>query len=420
MIKKRVRTFVWLLCGLMVLAVSLIISVSSDIYASLHSEDKYRSQALSKKSVVGTFNPSLLSHRLIQWDETHGVARHDIAARAYGNTSRFLDEVKSRCHSTDRNEAFFRCANTILGKNFYYRASNPVTPAWAAGYSDCDLNVYLLIDAAASAGKNADIVYAPGHAFLSFLSEKTGLPNYWETTTDHNNGVMADLADDFYRKTPQHFYYSPFPAQVAERLYPALIIDETGKGSASEILGPLLKEYPDNPLLTDQLYSYKSEINAEDAEKIEDLLKTDTSSVSKKIIVARYFADRGDRDNALNFLNRIDDSNCGAECLSLKQHFSLYYRAIAVIINTANEHNVVIPFPLIAGVIAKTATNLYPVMLLVLFSVLVSLTVLRLLSIPYKKPMKSASFSVQKGTLSGSQESAADKPGSPPSSAPEH
>ena len=417
--KLRVRELLWLLSGLLLLAVTALLSVTSDVYDSLHAEDKYRSQVTNKENVPGTYNPSLLSHRLIHRDETQGVTTSEQALRAYGNTSRFLDEVKSQCHSEDTNAVFFRCANAILGKNFYYRPSNPVTPAWAAGYSDCDLNVYLLLDAAASAGKTANIVYAPGHAFLAFISEKTGEQNYWETTAGHNNGAMANLDAAFYRKTLQHFYYSPFPAQIAEQLYPALIIDEAGQESALKLLTSLLLVYPGNPLLTDQFYSHKPGINAGDIEKIEDLLKTDISSVSKKIIVARYFADRGESDEALNFLNRINDNHCGSECLNLKQLFSWYYRAMFMAINIAKEQGVIIPFPVLSGAIAHIPENLYDLMFLLLYAVVPALTVTWLLSLRRQKPLKSASTDVLTDMFSGSQEPVDDKQDTQPLSSPE-
>lgn len=369
-IKLRIRGVLWVLSALLVIAGALVFTVASDIYGSLHSEDNHRSQVISKKLVVDTYNSSFLSHRLIHWDENNGVASHALALRAYGNVSRYLSEVKSQCHSGETNAIFFGCANAILGKNFYYKGSNPVTSAWAAGYSDCDLNVYLLLDAATLAGKTAYIVYSPGHAFLAYFSEKTGELNYQETTAEHNNGLMADLADPFYRKTPQRFYYSPLSAQVAEQLYPALIIDETGKENALNVLVPLLQAFPDNPILTDQLFSYQHEISAGDIEKIEDLLRTDISSVTKKVIVARYFADRGDRHEALNYLNRIDDSHCGSECLSLKGNFSWYYQAMLMVIDTAKMHGVSIPFPVLAGAIARLINDLSSLMFLVVPSLI--------------------------------------------------
>jgi hypothetical protein len=63
-IKLRIRGVLWVLSALLVIAGALVFTVASDIYGSLHSEDNYRSQVISKKLVVA-YNSSFLSHRLI-------------------------------------------------------------------------------------------------------------------------------------------------------------------------------------------------------------------------------------------------------------------------------------------------------------------------------------------------------------------
>ena len=80
-IKLRIRGVLWVLSALLV-AGALVFTVASDIYGSLHSEDNYRSQVISKKLVVDAYNSSFLPHRLIHWDENNSAASHALTLRA--------------------------------------------------------------------------------------------------------------------------------------------------------------------------------------------------------------------------------------------------------------------------------------------------------------------------------------------------
>ena len=339
---KKLRWHVVLIAMILpVVAIAfVIISVASDVHTDLKSKEAKSRLVTSRTSVRGEFDPKLMTHRLILWDEKQGVANDVMAANAYGNVSRFLTETASACNSEQKNIDFLSCANNVLARNFYYKASNPVAPAWSQQYSDCDLNVYLMLDAMERAGKKGSIVYAPGHAFLAFKDEITGEWLYWETTWNYNRGKQADLSDTFYRMTPQHFYYTPMSSASAEQLYPSLILREAGTDKSDAILSHLLQLYPDNPLLTDRYFRYKKVINDIDAKKIEDLINTDITSSDKLVILARYFIDNGQESKAASYLNRIADDECDMMCLRLKQHFSLYYRSILSVSEILKSHGI--------------------------------------------------------------------------------
>lgn len=393
----------------------VIMSITSDVKTDLQNKEAEGRRVTIRQSASGEFDPQLMTHRLIHWDEEQGVANHVMAARAYGNVSRFLTETKSECHSGLTRVDFLRCASDVLGRNFYYRGSNPVTPAWSEQYSDCDLNVYLMLDAAERAGKKASIVYAPGHAFLAFKDEATDEWLYWETTGEQNRGEQADLTNAFYRKTPQHFYYTPVSSASAEQLYPSLIIKEAGKEKHNAVLSPLLHLYPDNPLLTDRYYRYKNIINDDDAKKIKDLLQTDITSVDKKEILAKYFMDKGQNTLAVNYLNRISDDQCGRMCLSLKQHFSLYYRSIFIVTETLESHGITVTTDFIIASFNSALNTL--LMLTVLLIGLMSMFPL-LKSGVCKTILKSVTVRHRPGTTSDSLLPEAEQRGSPPSSGP--
>ncbi|MBS2525934.1 hypothetical protein KFY69_28255, partial [Salmonella enterica subsp. enterica serovar Typhimurium] len=135
-----------------------------------------------KESIAGEKDPTLLSHRMISFDKENNIITSETAALAYGNTLKYLHSVRAKCNPNVKTTNFLECANNILGDNFYYHQSPMVSLAWANHYSDCDLNVYLLMDALKQAGKNSSIVYAPGHAFLAFTDGSNNSVQFWETT----------------------------------------------------------------------------------------------------------------------------------------------------------------------------------------------------------------------------------------------
>lgn len=288
---------------------------------------KHEQAARSRPGVYGHYDPLLLSHRLVEFDRLSGIASTERASLAFGNTQAWFSEVRKQCNRLLSNKDYLVCANQLLGRHFYYWPAQAVSDGWADHYSDCDLNVYLLMDAMHMAGREADILYAPHHAFISYRDESTREWLYWETTAKHNTGDIADLQLDFYRKTPSHFYYTPKPAAYAESIYPTLVIDKiTPADRRRALLSDLHQRYPDNPIVQDTWYEQKSDITREDAQLLLSLLKTDITSVSKRILLVNYFLNHNEESKAKRVLSEISDEDCGDACLRLKSQHSVSYR----------------------------------------------------------------------------------------------
>lgn len=289
----------------------------------------YKYDAISQGDESGTKDASLISHRMIDFDLETGVISPANAALAYGNTQHFLRDVKNKCLPPDplTTLQYLSCANTVLGAHFYYKPSAPVSIAWMNHYSDCDLNVYLLFDALNLAGIVADIVYAPGHAFIHITDKKTKSSYFWETTARHNTGNLASLSDKYlYEKNKNEFYYSPKPSLFAEHLYPMLTLDTHNRKNRSESLAKLMSEFPDNPMVLDYWYEDKESLSITDINNIKKLLTTDITSTDKRIILARHYQKNGDPDTAKTYLSQIDDRKCNSECLSLKGNINAHYK----------------------------------------------------------------------------------------------
>lgn len=276
-----------------------------------------------------------MSHRLIQADMRDNLITQQDADNAFSNTTGYFNEVKNKC-ITENNQltgSILACANRVLGNHFYYYPSREVAPAWAGHNSDCDANVYLLLDALHLANKTASIVYAPGHAFITWTDEATGEPMWWETTSSHNHGESADLArNDLYRKTMAPFYYHPKSASFAQNFYSSVI---TLRSLSPELQEKRLKQaatlFPDNPFVTDIRYFLKKSLSSTDARRLQALLKTDISSVTKKYLLADYYLKNGNKSQSAYYANKINIENCNPKCQILKKKLSLQDKALLAI-----------------------------------------------------------------------------------------
>ncbi len=264
---------------------------------------------------------TLMSHRMIASDIQDGLISPQNAKRAFSNTAGYFNEVKREClkENVQQTKDILSCANKILGDHFYYYPARETASAWAGHYSDCDSNVYLLLDVLQLFNKTASIVYAPGHAFISWTDEQTGLPAWWETTSDANHGRSADLSrNSLYRKTLAPFYYHPQSAHYAEQFYTSVVtLESLPSESIQERLDLVARRYPGNPFVDDIRYRLKESLSEADISHLHEQLLTDVSSVTKKYLLANYYLENGNKKLAAEYLSNINIDNCDAECRPL-------------------------------------------------------------------------------------------------------
>lgn len=290
-------------------------------------------------SINAQYNNKWLTHRLIKMDYDNGTA-FSVIQKAWNNTEYFILSAREKYQSATTTPDFLYCANGLLADMFPYKASNMVSPAYAAQFSDCDLNVYLLIDAAKASGRHIEIVFAPYHAFISYIDDNN-VRAYRETTDNNNKGDIADLNDNhWYQKTFNKFYYVPRSEDYIESLYPVLIANNVDSSHKKEIYNNLKPEIKKTPLAYDLYYSMKDEISSQDAEQISLLLREDITSSYKQLLLTGYFIKNGNTEAAQKIINNIQAKNCKSDCIGFKKKVYWYFFPSYLISQYASEFGV--------------------------------------------------------------------------------
>lgn len=82
------------------------------------------------------------------------------------------------------------------------------------------------------------------------------------------------------------------------------------------------KSMSDNPLVLDFYYEdreNKKQLSQKDIHILYGLIQDDISSVDKRLILARHFLGKGQRNEAMSILNQIDDSECKLSCMEVRR-----------------------------------------------------------------------------------------------------
>lgn len=267
-----------------------------------------------------SYNKSLLTHNLILFDERNGVSNHKTAELAIAHVNFYLSEVRKICSPDSNNKQFISCANKILGKYFYYKPSDEVSTAYANGYSDCDLNSYLIMDAARNAKKEVNVVFSPGHAFVAF-ADSQGNSYFWETTGGHNTGHLANMQYPFYRKNTNPFYYTQKTMEDVKLIYPVLVLDAMPSQYQTTVIQSLSDDVRHTPLFANFYYEHKNPLTADDVRNLTGMIQTDFTSPEKKIILAKYYVSHGVPEKAKQMLSSIEYLDCGRSCLEYARHY---------------------------------------------------------------------------------------------------
>lgn len=285
-------------------------------------------------SIPGVYDKNLLTHRLIMFDARYELANEKEINTALSNASFFLSEVKKDCKPDSDTQEFLQCANNILGKYFTYKETSLTSKGYSRQVSDCDLNVYLLLDAARFFNKQLHIVHSPGHAFIAYTDAR-GVTQYRETIEPDNHGQPAELWTSAYAKTLHPFFYTPQSEDTIEKIYPLFLLKELEEHKKEQLLSTLHEALQDNSLYLSAYYDNKKEINEDDAVQLLHLLQSDTHSFDKKIIAARYFIKNKNYQRADTLLRAIPKNKCTEKCLKEKAKFSFKHRIYYFISNNS-------------------------------------------------------------------------------------
>ncbi|WP_282808282.1 hypothetical protein [Hafnia alvei] len=289
-----------------------------------HEDESTNLPIVALSSIQGDYDKNLLTHRLIMLDEKYNLASQDEVNTALSNSLFFLSKVKQHCNTYTDNLSFLQCANNILGTYFTYKETTRVSKGYSHAETDCDLNVYLLLDAAKMFNKQISIIYGPNHAFIAYIDNQ-GNTQYWETISPNNYGHPADLWTSEYVKTLHSFFYSPQPIAKIENIYSLYLLPYLSHDNKEHILSTLYNTLHDNPIYLSAYYGSKDKTTETDVNQLLHLLQRDTSSFDKKIIAARFFIDNNNISKARALLSEIPKSMCTLVCLRLKERTSWTY-----------------------------------------------------------------------------------------------
>lgn len=280
---------------------------------------------IALSSTPGIYDENLLTHRLIMLDAKYKLASQKEINMALSNSLFFLSEVKQDCKANTDNLTLLQCANRIIGKYFPYKETDLTSQGYSRVVSDCDLNVYLLLDAARLFNKQFRIVYSPGHAFIAY-TDNQGVEQHWETIEPNNLGQSAELWTSGYPKTLHPFFYTPQPESMVENVYQLYLSAKLSDDKKTHLLSMLHDTLNDNPLYQSAHYGNKKVITQDDVNQLLYLLQRDTYSFDKKIIAARYFIKMGNDTKANALLTEIPKSKCEQACLTEKAELSIKYK----------------------------------------------------------------------------------------------
>lgn len=259
----------------------------------------------------------LLSHRVIEMDAGNGIIGPAATRDALANVNRYLSSVKKRCRYTGAGDAaaFLNCANAVLHDNFYYHSADDAGRGYADHNSDCDANVFLMMDAASSAGLATYMVYAPGHAFIAWKG-LDGEFRYHETTGENNKGRPFNFRDRLYQKTMDRTYYSPmeYDNPMILATYSALTTAVSGRG---EEVPELVKHYPGNSIIMIAGLRWKRQhgiTTINDVAYIENALTTDITDSELYLSLTDFYLRNGSLARAREAFDHIPARICGSEC----------------------------------------------------------------------------------------------------------
>lgn len=266
-------------------------------------------------AVERKINDDYLTYRLLQLELDNGIINATTYDKAIQNINNYFLSVSSNCNHYLSISEYVICANKTLKYFFYYKPNNTIGIAYSNFSSDCDSNVYLLIDVLRQRGVKGYAIFSPGHAFLAWENEYNTI-TYYETTTNNNEGSEVDFSNELYLKNLDKTYYSITSPDDIEMLYKAIVFYESGN---HEKLESMFKNTMSSNAIVMDIYYYdklirNDEIGLNDFRAIRESLILDYNSNIKKIAQIRYHLSNNEIEKASSLFFLLDFSRCNELC----------------------------------------------------------------------------------------------------------
>lgn len=270
-----------------------------------------------------TFNENLLSHRLINIDSEMNLVDKTTKEKALSNVNAYLLEVRNSCQAKESETAYISCANDILSNYFAYQPSALTSLSYAKQVSDCDLNSYLIYDAARMKNIDIGVVYAPVHAFLAY--KERGAYKYWDTVYSDQKGGLVDFSKKIYKKDFSPFYYRPQDEKTIIDTYKSFAFSKAKNQNIEDIIS-LSKDNPENVFLSSIKYKKLQDmslLNKEDVTNIENNIQLNLTNTSLPLVLSEYYFANKEFDKARDYLLSMNKSDCGEPCFEIGSKLGL-------------------------------------------------------------------------------------------------
>lgn len=270
-----------------------------------------------------TFNENLLTHRLINIDSEMNLVDKITKEKALSNVNAYLSKVRNSCLGKESETAYISCANDILSNYFAYQPSALTSLSYAKQVSDCDLNSYLIYDAARMKNIDISVVYAPVHAFVAY--KEKGAYKYWDTVYSDQKGGLVDFSNQIYKKDFSPFYYRPQNEKTIIDTYKGFAFSKAKNQNIEDII-TLSKDNPENVFLSTIKYTKLQDmslLNKEDVTTIENSIQLNLTNTLLPLVLSEYYLANKEFDKARDYLLSMKKSDCGEPCFEIGSKLGL-------------------------------------------------------------------------------------------------
>lgn len=289
------------------------------VWAAYVGLDTWKERKDLEPVVVGDesdLNTSHLASRIIDMEVEAGIATEPEKARRI--LAGLIEESKNieppAEPTTMSMRAYLSAIGQLVDRHYYYRRSTTFTEGLIAGGLDCDLRAIVYQTIAAEAGIDTGIVYSPGHAFLGWQAEESGVSLYWETTV--RNGQVAVLSNkSTYRDSDDPADYKILSQAQSEALYASWLYSEAFDRNGDPVHLAKVLEYADAhpswhyPQVA-KLYTLYNAYGIEDQltkDQLQVYVNLNGNDDYGKRLLMQHYKAKGENDKALDVFSKLTE-----------------------------------------------------------------------------------------------------------------